>query len=51
MFESGKDSRFQHSLLTDRQRSQLPLGIIGDGYFERHGTALSVPAMHDGRGN
>jgi hypothetical protein len=39
VLQPGLDSRFQDSLVSDRQRSQLPFGIIGDCDPERHGIA------------
>jgi hypothetical protein len=44
VLQAGQDSRFQDSLVADRQRSQLPVGIIGDDDLERHGTA-SEPTL------
>jgi hypothetical protein len=37
VLQPGQDSRFQDALVTNRQRSKLPLGILGDGNLERHG--------------
>jgi hypothetical protein len=39
VLQPGLDSRFQDPLVSDRQRSQLPFGIIGDCDLERHGIA------------
>jgi hypothetical protein len=38
VLQPGHDCRFQDSLVTDRQRSQLPFGFIGDRNPERHDT-------------
>jgi hypothetical protein len=38
VLQPGQYSRLQDSLVTNRQRSQLPFGIIGDRNPERHGS-------------
>jgi hypothetical protein len=45
VLESGQDSCFQGSLVTGRQRPQLPVGVLGDRDLERHATSsmFSVP--------
>jgi hypothetical protein len=40
VFQSGENRGFQYALVVDRQRSQLPFGILGNRNLERHGCPL-----------
>jgi hypothetical protein len=42
VLQPGHDSRFQDSLITERQRSQLSFSILGDRKLEWHGSPLRV---------
>jgi hypothetical protein len=39
VLKPGQDAGFQHPLVTDRQRSELPVGVLRDGDLIRHATA------------
>src|SRR2546426_748915 len=42
VFQPRLDRRFQDSLLTDRQPSQLPVSILGNRDLEGHGTSVTL---------
>src|SRR5262249_33215980 len=43
MLQPGLNGRFEISLLAGWQRPELPLGVLRDGDFERHGLRLGSP--------